>query len=429
MNGIISQLEDKLTIVALIFYSRVLDFESLYRASEGTPESLLLAGDNPFGKILSLFQHGIFLCVLFLLIHRYQATFKTLFRGKVIWLLILMVPLSSLWSNVPEVTQPRSLAFIETCTFGLYFASRYNVREQLRIIAWALGIASIISLLYTLALPGHAIENGIHAGAWRGPFIQKNIFSRLLTLSCLVYVCVKPETSLQKVLVKAGLFLSFGLIILTNSKTALMVLILLLVVWLGLKSLRFNDLLAVPLVLSLFLLVSTAGMAIWVNAESILGSIGKDLTLSGRTTIWAGLIEQIKLRPWHGYGYLGFWSNTESRSLISKIYGTTYNPPHSHNGYIELAIAFGIIGTILFTLTFLAITRRAAILTSLNHSNEGLWPLLFLAYLLFYNFSEPTLIEHNSIFWIIYLSLALSKFLDIPQESSFLNSEPISITS
>ena len=389
----------------------------------------MLAGDNPFGKILSLFQHGIFLGVLLLLIQRNQDTLKTLFRGKIIWLLILMVPLSSLWSSVPAVTQPRSLAFIETCTFGLYFASRYNLREQLRLIAWALGIASIISLLYTIALPGHAIENGIHAGAWRGPFIQKNIFSRLLTLSCLVYLCVKPATNFQKILVKAALFLSFGLIILTNSKTALMVIILLVTVWLILRSLRFNDLLAVPLVLSLFLLVSTAGMAIWVNAESILGSIGKDLTLSGRTTIWAGLIEQIKLRPWHGYGYLGFWSNTESRSLISKIYGTTYNPPHSHNGYIELAIGFGIIGTILFTLTFLALTRRAAILTRMNSSREGLWPLLFLAYLLFYNFSEPTLIEHNSIFWIIYLSLALSKFLDMPQESSFANSESISMTS
>lgn len=413
MNQFVQSLESKLAVLALVFFTRVLDFESSFKASEGTAESLLPAGINPLAPFLSLMQHSIFLIVLGLLFLRSKDTLEAIKRGKIIWLVVIFVPLSVFWSNIPDVTFRGAFAFIESCTFGLYLASRYSLKEQLRLIAWALAIASIISLFYTLGLPSYAIEDGIHLGAWRGPFVQKNIFARLLILGCLTCICINPKKLWHKYLMYGWLAISLGLVVLSQSKTALIVLVLLILLNLVCHSLRLKDIIAIPSVLTLILLTSGAAILIAINAEGILASVGKDLTLSGRTVIWQGLIEKIQLRPWFGYGYMGFWDNIESRSFIDKVFGTTYSPPHSHNGYLELVTSFGFVGAVVFAISFLAIARRAIILMYWAKTRERLWPLLFLFFLIFYNFTEPTFIEHNSVFWIIYFALAISRFIDL----------------
>ncbi|GAB4524348.1 MAG: O-antigen ligase [Pleurocapsa sp.] len=424
MNRVIQILEIPFAIASLVFFTRVLDFESFSKASEGAVGSMANAEtNNVLDPFLSLIQHSIFLAVVCLLVLRSQDTIKTLTHGKIIWILVILVLLSFLWSNIPDISFRGAFAFMETCAFGLYFASRYNINEQLRLIACALGITSLISLLYTLVLPSYGIENGIHLGAWRGPFIQKNIFARILVLACLSFVCMDSKQLWQKFLVFAGLTLSFSLIILSQSTTALMVLALLLMLNVIYKLLCLKDIVAIPLML--VSLIAAIVVAAWVlsNAETILSSVGKDLTLSGRTTIWAILIEQIKLRPWLGYGYLGFWRDPAAISLMTKTFGTTYVPAHSHNGYLELLTSFGFVGVLLFSITLIALARRSLILVVRERSQEGFWPLLFLSYIVFYNFSEPTLIEHNSMFWIIYLSLAISRFIEFEPEPQSLSTE------
>ena len=415
MNKIAHYLEYIFTIAALVFFTRVLDFESLYVPSEGLGYTVASVGTNPLAPFLSLMQHSIFLIVAGLLSIRYKQTIKTLMRAKVNLILLAFIFSSFLWSISPDASFRGTFGLIESCTFGLYFASNYNLQQQLRLLALALGIVSLITVFYTVALPDYGIEQGIHKGAWRGPFIQKNFLGRLLILSCLIYASIDAKKARHKYLVFTGLALSLGLIFLSKSKTAVLVLLLLSSLSFIYRLFRQKDLIAIPLITTSLLFSSSIALAIVTRAETILTSMGKDLTLSGRTIIWAGLIEQIKLRPWLGYGYLGFWSNEEARSTMTKLYGTTYVPSHSHNGYLELVTSFGLIGAILFTITFIAMTRRALILMRWNRTSEGLWPLLFLSFLGIYNFSEPTLIEHNSIFWIVYLTLALSRFIELKQ--------------
>ena len=199
------------------------------------------------------------------------------------------------------------------------------------------------------------------------------------------------------------------------------VLILLILLSLAYRLFHLKDILAIPSILTLILVTSGTAITILNNTDRILASVGKDITLSGRTIIWTGLMEQIKLRPWFGYGYLGFWGNLSSKSFISKVFGTTYSPPHSHNGYLELVTSFGFIGAILFVITLVAIIRRAIILMYWEKTREGLWPLLFLSFLILYNFTEPTLIEHNSIFWIVYLALVISRFINLEQKTQLYN--------
>lgn len=408
-------IERKFAITALIFFTGVLNFDSFSQPSEGKTLLLLV---NPFAPILSLMQHCIFLIVICLLFFRNEDTIKAIIRGKVIWILVFLVLLSVLWSSSPDITLRRGFAFIETCTFGLYLASHYDFKEQLKLVAWALGIASLISLFYTLAFPIYGIEDGIHQGAWRGPYIQKNIFARMLVLSCLSYMQLSGKKLWHKCLLFGGLSLSFSMIILSNSKTALIVLMLLVMINLLYKAVKLKDTLVIPLISTLLLLTSSAVIVVYTNLETILQFFGKDLTLSGRTTLWTWLIEQIKQRPLLGYGYMGFWNDPEAQSILSKYSNDPYVPPHSHNGYLDLVLSFGLIGMLLFIITSVALTRRCYILMRWDNTKERLWPILFLSFLLLYNFTEPTFIEHNSIFWIIYLSLTISRFIHLESRPS-----------
>ncbi len=415
--------KNSFTVISLVFFTRILDFESLSSPSEGLSRTSEIIAGNPLAPFLSLMQHSIFLIVVGLLFIKSQKTIQTLIKGKIIWILLILVFCSFLWSGNPEFSFRGIFALIESCAFGLYFAANYNIQQQLRLVAWALGIASLITIVYTLALPSYGIESGIHLGAWRGPFIQKNILARLLVLSCLIYISINTKRGWNDFLILIALCIAVGLMVLSQSKTALIVITLLLIIKIIFQSLFIRDIAAIPVIMSLFLFFGSTAFAVVNNAENILNNIGKDLTLSGRTVIWTSLIEQIKLHPWLGYGYMGFWSNSETRYIMTKLFGTTYTPTHSHNGYLELIISFGFVGALLFMITFIAIARRAFILMRWNKTSEGLWPLLFLSFLLIYNFSEPTLIQHNSIYWIIYFSMTLTRFIDIKEFESISSKE------
>ena len=403
-------IETKFTIVALVFFTDALSFSSLFNNSEGELTSAVITY-SPLTPILSPLQHVIFLIAGFLIVARWRTTLRTLLRNKYLWLFITLILISSLWSAFPAFTQRRSLALLETIIFGIYLASRYTLKEQLRLTGLAIGIVAIMSLLFTLALPGRGIETGIHAGAWRGIFFHKNLFARLMVLGFLIFWFMKPQTRKGKYLVRAALVLSIGLIILSTSKTALaIVLVLMLTGHIFQIVFRWRPMVAIPMLATAILIVALGTVFLWINVETILQALGRDLTLSGRTVVWSALWDKIQERPWLGYGYMGFWHGTEGESAyVGKFIGNNYLPPHAHNGFLELMLAFGAVGTFLFILSCLSLLRRAIIAGYHRKNPEGLWSVHYLFFLFVYNFTESTLVQHNSIFWVLYLALALSE--------------------
>lgn len=392
------------TVVAILFFTRAFELESLFNASEGEVDPVFIA--NPLESLISLSQHVIFLISLFLLAIQGKSTLQTIARNKFIWPLILMVLVSFRWSDFPAITQPRSLAFLETCTFGLYLATKYTLKEQLRLLLYALGIVTLFSLLFSVVIPSRAIEMGIHAGDWRGPFRQKNLFARVLVLSTVAALCCTPQHQRERYFLLGILGLSFGLVLMSGSRTALGVAILLVALRQLYQAFRWKATAAIPLFLTIALcLVCISALGVNLITEGT-------IDLSGRLTIWSALMDKIQLRPWLGYGYLGFWHGIYGESAyVGKVYGTTYIPPHSHNGFFELILALGLWGVLFFCLSFISTARRALISATFTRSNEGLWPMMYLSFIILYNQTESTLVEHNSIFWVLYVSLALSKFI------------------
>ncbi len=46
--------------------------------------------------------------------------------------------------------------------------------------------------------------------------------------------------------------------------------------------------------------------------DLVLGRLGKDSTLSGRTVLWDFAVDAYERKPWLGYGYKGYWSGADS---------------------------------------------------------------------------------------------------------------------
>jgi O-antigen ligase len=170
------------------------------------------------------------------------------------------------------------------------------------------------------------------------------------------------------------------------------------------------------LIIALFVYVSVASL-ISLNLETIVVDfLGKDLEFNGRTPVWTLAIEKALQQPWIGYGYSGFWSSEEAQYVISRTWLAKENPNeiyHAHNGFLDLFLQLGLLGTILFIISFTTLLKRVVTLVTLNRNVESFWMLEILAIDLFINLSESAImLSSNNIYWIVYVMISFSSALE-----------------
>lgn len=408
-------IEKSFTIFAIVFFSGTLDFKALYFSPfEGVTDPTF--GYNPLTPILSLIQHSIFLVTAFFVISRFKLILSGLRTNKFLLLLIFLFLISFIWSGYPDLTLRRSISLFETTLFGVYLGSRFDIREQLQFLVIALSFISAISVIFVVVKPSQGIMAGVHAGNWRGTLEHKNFFGRLMVYSAIVFRTFSPTTKKWRQIKTIGLISSIVLVFLSGSKTALITCFLTLCLLIPFyRSFRLSFRVA-TLVKSTTLLVATASLSILLGQLSnIAGFLGRDLTLTGRTEIWRGVLWKLSQQPWLGFGYSGFWfgPNEGPSGDVLRYLGPGAYAPHSHNGFIELAISTGIIGLIIFTFAFLGLFKRALNYLSNTTESFGLWPVSYLSFILVYNQTEITLVEHNSVFWVTFVAIAFSNLLPL----------------
>ena len=328
-------------------------------------------------------------------------------KDKLLLLLIALAVVSVLWSAAPEVTLRRGIALTGTTLVGIGLAARFGFAELLRLLAWALGIAAVLSLLFALALPSYGISSdSLTQGDWKGVFDHKNTLGKAMSLSAIVFLLLALSSRGYRWLLWAAFALSFALIVLSGSKTALSVTVVLIVLLPLFGALRLTTTLALSI--SIFVALFAAGMMalLGANLESLLTFLGKDLTLTGRTTVWAVVVDTIQERPWLGYGYNGFWLGTEGPSF--RVWLATGEPYYdSHNGIMDLWLDLGAVGVAVFLIGFFRALGRAVGWVHATSRAENLWPMMFLTFMLVYNLTESFILKQNNLFWLLYVVAAL----------------------
>ncbi len=328
-------------------------------------------------------------------------------RDKLLLLLIFIAAASVLWSAAPEVTLRRGVALTGTTLVGICLAARFGFDELLRLLAWALGIAAVLSLMFALALPSYGISSdSLTQGDWKGVFDHKNTLGKAMSLSAIVFLLLTPRARGHRWLLWAGFVLSFVLLVFSGSKTALTVTVIIVVLLPLFRTLRLPTTLALSVSIFAALFAVGAMVLLGANLESLLAFLGKDLTLTGRTTVWAVVVDTIRERPWLGYGYNGFWLGTEGPSFL--VWLATGEPYYdSHNGIMDLWLDLGALGVAVFLLGFFRAIARAVGWVHVTRTAEDLWPLVFLTFMLVYNLTESFILKQNNLFWILYVVAVL----------------------
>ena len=321
------------------------------------------------------------------------------------WPLLILVALcciSMIWSVEPEISLRRGIAVAATTLFAIYVVARFDALSRLRLLGWCFGAMAVSSLLLVLALPSSGVHGAEHAGAWRGIMSQKNAFGQVMVYGSAVFLVLAIADQANRRLAIGFLLFSMILAAMSTSVTSLIAMIVLFTVAGGVCFVfRFRALAVLAVYLSILVGAGLA-VAMIVDPGAVFGVLGRDATLTGRTDIWAPLMEKINERFWLGYGYNAFWHDPEGPAYeIRKL--LQWAVPSAHNGWAELWLDLGILGVGAFLLTFAALLYQILSHVRVGMRDADLWPILFIPLFVIFSFSESSILRHNDLAWVMYV--------------------------
>jgi exopolysaccharide production protein ExoQ len=369
--------------------------------------------NNP--KALAI-QVAVYLLLLVVELAALHHIFAGMVRIKMVMLLVLFAGLSAFWSHAPAITLRRFPVLLAGTIFGIYFGTRFSWARQVQLLSVALGIAAIGSLLAVRFVPGLAIDHQLHSGDWQGLFITKNTLGKWMCLGAVASILtVQDRKFVGTLFVGLSLFLIYK----SHSRTSLAVAVVIVCVSFSFRFLRMRMRELIPLLLIGCMFAVIAGYYVSQSQGTLLRAAGRDSTLSGRTGLWTFAMKAVDRRPMTGYGFDAFWMDDAGPVMIV-VENVGWNPPHAHNGFIDILLGVGWIGLSIFLAGFAVVAHRAWVVARRRRDAYDVWPLMFLIYLVASNLTESSLFIVNSINWSLYVSIAATLAVRASQEAALL---------
>jgi len=322
------------------------------------------------------------------------------------WLLAFVAwsILSATWSVDPLVTARRTVGLACTLFFGFYLGAEFDMEDLLRMLAWALAIVLVASIVAGVLFPSLGIMSDLDGGAWRGVFLHKNVMARIVGLAIIVFAYLFWDSRRSRVVFLVPLFLGIVLLVLSRSMTAAAVVALTLALGmyrkLRLRPAESVALFAVGLLLGLAVTAYLQG-----DMDSVFALMGRNSSLTGRTQLWQFAAAAVLQRPLLGAGWDAFWGSFSGDSIRALV---GWDAPHAHNAFIDLSLNIGLIGLGLFLAGLFDCFRRAIRYSRQIDRPFNLWPLLFLSYMFFYMFTETNQADRHSLFFVMYCAISVS---------------------
>ncbi|MBK4730152.1 O-antigen ligase family protein [Oxynema sp. CENA135] len=373
-------------------------------------------------------QLGVYVAVLLILSPQLYRNLKDiiykvgffLIKDPFFFLFLFLALMSSFWSETPSYTLKTGLVLLLVTVISVYIGKRFTFEKIAQLLRWSLALNFILSAYYASAVPSIGINPT--KSAWQGINSHSNPFAALMALSSalwLIEVLTNPKNrSLSAIFTLLSLY-GLQMAKSAGAKVNFLGLFLLFLVTRFVKKLSFRW---AFFVMVIFLVIGIGGtLIVTENLEAIVvGGLGKDLTISGRTPLWSYLLtEKVPQHPWLGYGYHGFWQswrgkdNPAANAPDGKLWmpsGDGYwAPPHAHNGFFEILLDLGWVGFILFGLSFFRtftdsikyLIKRKQGVTPIDSA----LPLIVFLFVIFPNLTISRLVEPNEI-WCLYTIIA-----------------------
>ena len=380
---------------------RVVIFVLLLLAT-GAGQSLVLnpeasAADHSQPVTQAIFGLLYLALILFLVKFRRSAVSLVL-KEKWLAVLCLWAIFSVAWSVEPAESLRRSLALVGSVIAGLFLGLLFEPKQQLKAVAYAIGLGALASVIMAFAVPSVAF---MPTGELQGVYFLKNSLGHMMSLGVLSFALLALDERRGRPMHLVMFLLCGVLLVLSKSATAVVVTMAMLAL-LPLRKLLY--LRARRLMAAIAILVPVMVFAmIWVvnSSEDLLAALGRTSSLSGRIPLWQLVLRQIGERPIRGYGFSAFWSSWQGER-VSDAVNWDNAVPHAHNGFLEVWLGLGIIGLALILLTvsrsFIQGLRTARSQREMQYS----WPLLLVIFTVLYNLTENSLLVVNNTAWIAF---------------------------
>jgi exopolysaccharide production protein ExoQ len=360
---------------------------------------------NPFDRV---FLTGLMVIGIIVLISRGRKVANLLRANGALILFFVYCGVSALWSDYGDISFKRWIKALGDLTMVLIVLTDLDpsaaVRHLLSRVGFLLLPASILLSKYYTALGrgfgegGEALYTGVTTSknelggicllfglgaVWRlcrhfrsgasregkGPLIANGVLCLMV-----LWIFVKAQT-----MTALACFLMASTILLVSCFPAL-----------------YRRRWLIHGMVAAMLLVSLSALFLGVGS-SLLTTMGKDPTLTGRTAVW-DLVLSLAANPLVGTGFESFWLGPRLDKIWSVYW---WHPNEAHNGYIEVYLNLGWIGLCLLGILMVKGYRTVMSGMRRDPDSTGL-RLAFFVVAVAYNFTESAVRILHPV-WIIFL--------------------------
>lgn len=389
------------------------------------------SGDPTEGSIVDRGFYGALGMAGILVLQKRRVSWTFILRENK-WLMILLLTMvtSLLWSNYPLVSFKRTIMLTCAIIMALVVLTEENPRaaiaEIIRRSGYILIPFSILLIRYFRAIGVNWSWSG-ESVSWIGVATTKNTLGQLaavVAISCiwerkLTISNQKVETNrinrpLHFLVFLMSLYLLKGsddAFSLTSIAVFLIGLLIFYVLGKQKSSLpRIRSFIGLSFSFSLlFILIILIHAVSPFSEHSLMGALittlGRDITLTGRTEIWHDVLAIASHNPILGTGFGAFWIGREVN--IPWTLKLTWTLNQAHNGYLDTYLQLGWVGLgLLFTLIFSSVLKIGRAFS--QDFEYGRFRFLFFLVILFINNTESTLLRGGHHLWFLFLICILS---------------------
>ena len=277
------------------------------------------------------------------------------------WMLVGLLAwlgVSVVWSTFARHSVSEFIALAMTTGFGLYFATRFAMRELWRIVAAAMALGLAMSLLAIQRDWQLAVD--AQDEYWIGIYYNRNSLAPVAAMALLAFIGVAFTTlrrrTIDVAVLAAGVALA-GVAVLVlwraesrTSPLALGVASGALVLWLLVRLItqricvarRWHNL-AAPIAVTL------SAVVVFVALRTVggLASVsGETATFNSRSGLWAQSWAGFLEKPWQGWGWMAARRTLDFDRV--GVWWAAIDTEWSHNGYHDLLLGGGVLAGILF---------------------------------------------------------------------------------
>ncbi len=369
--------------------------------------------DNRNAQLYIILQFVVYGLMIFLARSRVKYLFKAvllLMRDPFLFGLLILTVVSSFWSQTPLETFKASLVLFGLVIYSSIIAVRCNFQELSKYLcqfgAWIAGSSIALQMLLPSLLKNDK-------GGWQGIAGHPNTLGYVMALAAIFWginALDRPHDRrwLSIVITGAATLVMF----MTNSSGTLVTFIIIVCLLSIFRILSRLDLRLAWVAIPLLLVVGIPSILLMLRYKEILFAlIGKDENLTGRGEFWPAIVTAIEQHPAFGYGYNGFWQSWRGvENPAAHIRTINIIPTHSHNGFLELALALGLVGVTLFVLSFIKNAVYLLMLLNSGKKLEAETSVILLAFIIYSNLSEPGLWDvgyHITLYTLVSVRLGL----------------------